>query len=137
MSSFRVGSNVTVQLFEDRIDMVVNQTAQKAVNRASITAMSRAKAMAPTDSGKLRNSITRTLPAMVSRRTWSAIVHSTLDYALYQEKGTRAHGPVRAKFLRFKPKGSRKYVYAKWVRGVPAQNYLKRAVESLRVSDFT
>lgn len=56
--------------------------------------------------------------------------------AIYQEKGTRAHGPVTAKVLRFKPKGSSTFVFAQRVRGVTAANYMLRAKRALSVRDF-
>lgn len=136
MGTFTVGDHVNVIIYQDRVDRVIGAASSQAVNRGSITVMSRAKAFAPVDTGRLRNSITRTQPAMVSGGLWTSVVYTDLEYGMYQEYGTRAHGPVRAKALRFKPKGSSKYVFAKWVRGVPAKRYMQRAFDSLRESDF-
>lgn len=133
---YSISNRVNLELYPDAVQRVVGGASQKAVNRASITAMSRAKAFAPVDTSRLRNSITRTQPQQISNGFWASIVYTELDYALYQEEGTRAHGPVRAKALRFKPKGSSKYVFAQWVRGVPAKRYMQRAIESLRATDF-
>ena len=57
-------------------------------------------------------------------------------YTKYQEFGTRAHGPVKAKALRFRPKGSGSFVYAKWVRGVTGAHFVQRALDDLTVADF-
>lgn len=64
-------------------------------------------------------------------------VGSPVDYVKYQEFGTRAHGPVKAKFLRFKPKGSSTFVFAKWVRGVTPARFMRKAIDQLRPDDFS
>lgn len=64
-------------------------------------------------------------------------VSNRTPQATYQELGTRAHGPVRAKALRFKPKGSSVFVFAKWVRGVTPGNFMKTAIENTVITDFT
>lgn len=64
------------------------------------------------------------------------LVKNDLPYTRYQEFGTRGHGPVRAKFLRFKPKGSSKFVYTKWVRGVTPARFMRDALEALRPEDY-
>lgn len=64
-------------------------------------------------------------------------VGSPVKQAVFNEFGTRAHGPVRAKVLRFKPKGSSAYVFAKWVRGISAVRFMRNALKSLTVYDFT
>lgn len=63
-------------------------------------------------------------------------VGTPVPYVKYQEFGTRAHGPVRAKMLRFRPKGSAEYVFAKWVRGVQPARFMRKALAALRPSDF-
>jgi hypothetical protein len=87
------------------------------------------------DTGLLRQSI-------VGRRIRAGVtgvwyeVGSDLDYAIYQHEGTRDHGPVRARLLRFKPKGSGVFVFAKRVRGVRPSKFLTRALERLNIGDF-
>jgi hypothetical protein len=58
-------------------------------------------------------------------------------YPIVQEKGSKAHGPVKAKFLVFKPKGSSSFVFAKKVRGVRPGHFMRDAVRASKVSDFT
>ena len=64
-------------------------------------------------------------------------ISSSAAHTIFQEKGTRAHGPVRAQRLRFKPKGSDRFVYARWVRGVVAGRFMERAFDATTASDFT
>lgn len=63
-------------------------------------------------------------------------VGSPLFYAIYQEKGIGPVVPVKAKVLRFQPKGSSTYVFASRTKGFPGAYYLTRAIRSLTVADF-
>lgn len=63
-------------------------------------------------------------------------IFSTAAHTVYQERGTRGHGPVRAQRLVFRPKGSGKVVYAKYVRGVVPGMFMRDAVNATRVEDF-
>jgi hypothetical protein len=87
------------------------------------------------DSGALRQSI-------VGRRIRNGRigtfyeVGSDLPYAWFQHEGTKAHGPVRARRLRFKPKGGGAFVFARWVRGVTPSKFLTKALERLSIGDF-
>ena len=57
-------------------------------------------------------------------------------YAKYQEFGTRAHGPKRAKRLVFQIRGKGPVIFAKWVRGVTAAHFMRDAVQAVRASDY-
>lgn len=64
------------------------------------------------------------------------IVAATAPYSHFQEYGTRAHGPRRAKFLRFRVRGKGPYIFTKWVRGVTPLYFMRDAYKSLTVKDF-
>lgn len=64
-------------------------------------------------------------------------VGSDVKHVGFQEFGTRAHGPVRARVLAFRPFGSPRTIFAKWVRGVRPARFMRRALDSLRPTDFT
>ena len=74
------------------------------------------------DTGRLRASITTQL---VTIRGWPAVrVGTNVSYAVYVHEGTGIYGPrgvpirpVRARMLRFVPRGQTKPVYARQVRG--------------------
>lgn len=87
------------------------------------------------NTGALLASIT-TQPKVSSGVRQSVLIGTPLEYAKYPEYGTRAHGPVRAKALRFKPKGSSVFVFAKWVRGVRPYRYAQKTLDQVRPSDF-
>lgn len=64
-------------------------------------------------------------------------VGSDLHYALYQEEGVP--GPItpkRAKVLRFKPRGSSVYVFARETKGFAGIHMFRRALDAVKVADF-
>lgn len=92
-----------------------------------------ARRYAPVDTGRLRASITTELVTYAG--SLAAIVGTNVNYAMYQHEGTGIYGPhgtpivpVRARFLRFKPKGSSTFVFARSVRGTPPTFFLRRAL---------
>ena len=67
--------------------------------------------------------------------TWR--IGSDLEYAGYQHDGVQ--GPIypkRASVLRFKPKGSSTFVFAKSVSGFEGIFFATRALEQVRPEDF-
>lgn len=114
------------------ITWAVNQAARVTAKRAkqNITQLGRI------DTGAMRDSI-KAEPQRGRTMNPSARVISPAPYSAFQEYGTRAHGPVRAKFLRFKPKGSSTFVFAKWVRGVTPGRFMQKALRALTTKDFT
>jgi hypothetical protein len=89
------------------------------------------------DSGRLRSSVTT---VMVERNGDLAVLIGTnVRYARYVHDGTGIYGPrrqmirpKRAKLLRFKPKGSSRYVFAKQVRGMVPNMFLVSALSAAR-----
>lgn len=63
-------------------------------------------------------------------------VYSDLHYTIYQEKGIGPVTPVRAKALRFKPKGSGQFVFAQRTKGFPGGHFFRNAMRSLSLQDF-
>jgi phage gpG-like protein len=87
------------------------------------------KRRCPVDTGRLRSSITHSLghgPAGLV-----AVVGTNVRYAGWVNRGTGIYGPhhtpivpVHASMLRFKPRGSSNYVYARSVRGMPGRHFM-------------
>lgn len=132
-------TRVEITIDQGAIQRVAGQVSQRAAYRAASVTRDRARAnftrKGRTGTGKLNRSIA-VRDRGITRHGRTYAVGSNLHYAKYQEYGTRAHGPVRAKFLRFKPKGSSTFVFAKWVRGIKPAHALRDAYRALRVSDF-
>jgi hypothetical protein len=92
-----------------------------------------AKKYAPVNTGRLRASISAKLVKFGGNL--AVLVGTNVSYAGYQHEGTGIYGPrgtpivpVKSKYLRFKPKGSTQFVYAKEVRGSMPTFFLKRAL---------
>lgn len=67
---------------------------------------------------------------------FSAWVGPNVPYARWQNDGTGPIYPRRAKFLRFKPKGSNTFVFAKRTKGVPAARFMEKAARRISTKDF-
>jgi hypothetical protein len=92
-----------------------------------------ARRFCPVNTGRLRASITTELVQYAGNI--AVLVGTNVNYAMYQHEGTGIYGPhgtpivpVRAKFLRFRPRGSSDFVFARQVRGTPPTFFLRRAL---------
>lgn len=92
-----------------------------------------ARRFCPVNTGRLRSSITTELVQYSGNI--AVLVGTKVNYAMYQHEGTGIYGPhgtpivpVRARALRFRPKGSTQFVYARMVRGTPPTFFLRRAL---------
>ena len=89
------------------------------------------------DTGRLRASITT---QMIFRNGAPAVLVGTnVFYARWVHNGTGVYGPAhrlirpkRAKRLRFKPRGSGRYVYARAVRGMAPNRFMTNALPAAR-----
>lgn len=131
--------NINVAIDTAAVNALTGRTSTSAVNQAARIVAKRVRDNIVSanliDTGFMRDNIDIEYQQGPARNP-IARVHVRAPHAIYQEYGTRAHGPVRAQYLRFKPKGKSFYVFAKWVRGVPAQRFMQRAVDSLTAQDF-
>lgn len=126
-------------LYPAVINTMMREYADASAYRGALAVQRRAQqnvtAAGRVHTGGMRNSIrARRVRADGDGALWE--VGSNRKHTIFQEKGTRAHGPVTAKFLVFTPKGSGTVVFAKWVRGVKAAHFLRDAINSATVSDF-
>lgn len=91
------------------------------------------------DTGRARNSIAYEI--QVRGPIITATVGSDVEYFKYLHDGTANNGtgfiyPRRATYLRFKPRGSSGYVYAKRVRGIKGTPVIADAIAQLTEADF-
>lgn len=130
--------DVRLRLDLGKLEAKVAPMCDAAVKRAAIKATQSARdqiaAEGLIDTGQLMNSM-----------RWQSVagglfpkyaVGSPLDHAKFLEFGTRAHGPVTAKALRFKPKGSNKFIFVTWVRGVRPYRFMQHTLDHIRPTDF-
>lgn len=134
-------TTVEYRIDEGRVISVVGPQADAAAYRAAQAARGRAisniRRLGRVDTGEM-------IAGMQVRRAIGASmplfprydVSSTAKHTVFQELGTRAHGPRNASRMVFRPKGSSKVVYAKWVRGVTPGYFMRDAARDTRASDF-
>lgn len=89
------------------------------------------------DTGRLRASIATVV--VHRNNTPAVLVGTNVNYARYVHNGTGLYGPRhapirprRAKFLRFKPRGSKRWVYARQVKGMRPNPFLTNALPAAR-----
>ncbi len=89
------------------------------------------------DTGRLRASINTQLVIRNGRPV--AVVGTNVFYARFVHDGTGIYGPrhrmirpTRRRFLRFRPAGSRRFVYARQVRGMVPNRFLANALRAAR-----
>lgn len=124
-----------IDLDPDKLGRMIDDERERAVERASEITEQRVKdniiSSGRVDTGKMHDTI-HTAPT--SR--FSANVLSQLHYTIYQEKGIGPVTPVKAKALRFKPKGSGSFVFAMRTKGFEGAFFFKRAFDSILLQDF-
>jgi hypothetical protein len=112
----------------------IDQAVRRAAGKVRDDAKREITSQGRVDTGKMRQS-GRTQKVHRTSGAWYEVEFPG-DVAWFQHEGTRDHGPVRARLLRFKPKGSGVYVFARRVRGVTPSKFLTRALSRLSASDF-
>ena len=111
----------------------------RAVRRAATTTARRARENV-VRAGRVRTGKMRdTIKAGKAVRHGSRVriqVNSGVPYSVYQEYGIGPVVPIRAKALRFVPKGGGGVVFAKRTRGFPGAFFMRDALRALNVQDF-
>lgn len=115
---------------------IVGRGVARAAGKTRDRAKQRITKAGRVDSGAMRQSVRAEEHSFSQTRcTWR--VGSGLFYFIYQEKGV--DGPVyprRAKVLRFQPKGSSGFVFARKTKGFPGGHFLTGALRDLTRADF-
>lgn len=136
-----VKTKVTLKLSTARMNVVIGGQAKAAVDRAATAAQRRAqnnvRAAGRIDTGELVNGIVKEPSQVRSDPMHPAMrVVSRAKHSLYNELGTRDHGARNGGVMRFKPKGSGTFVFARRVRGIRGIHFMRNAVQQTRVNDF-
>lgn len=119
------------------IGEIVDEATYRAAQRVRGRAMSNIRSLGRVDTGEMIRGL-QVRKTGASQPLWPQYtVESTARHTGWQEDGTRAHGPVRADFLVFQIRGAGPVIFAKWVRGVPPGHFMRRAMDSATVADFT
>lgn len=108
--------------------------AYRAAQAMRGRAMANIRRLGRIDTGRMINGL-QVRKRATGELTPSYEVASTARYTVFQEAGTRDHGPVRATHLVFVPKGGNAVVFAKRVRGVTAGHFMADALRDAKASD--
>lgn len=133
MTRFRV--KVDVDLYRPVMNAYLAERSDLSARSAAEAVRDRARDLAPKETGRGARSIVYRKDRSSGEGT-RYTVGSPLDYMAYQERGT---GPILARpgsVLVFKPKGSSVFIFRPRTRGVPAQHFMQKALNSLTIADF-
>ena len=114
---------------------VSNAASQRAAYRVRDRAKANLTSASRVNTGKLRDSIkaTRTMQTPTVS-TWS--VGTDLFYAGWQEYGRGPVRPIRAKVLRFRPKGSSTFIFRPYAGPAAGAYYQRDAYTATTIQDF-
>lgn len=73
-------------------------------------------------------------PPGTQSATWRVIPEA--DHFRFQDQGTNGVPARPGRVLRFKPKGSGVFVFAKSTKGISAANFLRKTAARMRPNDF-
>lgn len=130
--SVKIDRQAVIRLVGPMTDQATYKVAQATRGRA----LKNIRAAGRVDTGRMQAGL-QVRSAGKSGLRAAYTVSSSAPYTIFQEFGTRAHGPVRAPFMVFTPKGSGKVVFARWVRGVSPAYFMTRAFNDANIADAT
>jgi HK97 gp10 family phage protein len=128
----------------EQAPQIIAEVKEKMIDRMVTIVRDRAVREAPIDTGNLRHNLIQNSKVKTFSGDFVGVVGTNLvangfPYPVVQEFGSGVYGkngapiiPKRKRFLIFKPKGSKKYVFAKQVKGVKPKYFLKKGAEELK-----
>lgn len=132
----RVRLKLNKQSINMQVGNMATQSARKAAERTKLRVQANIARKGRINTGKMHDGIrVRKLNSSRPMKPRFSVA-SHQPYTKYQESGVKPFGPKRAQYLRFKPKHSSTYVFAKWVRGFPPGHFFRDALRSLSLKDF-
>lgn len=127
----RIDKRQVELLLSDVTDASAGRAARRVQQRVTrnITASGRVR------TGAMRDSIrSRRVSHTPAQTTYD--VYSDLPYTMFQEEGIRPVYPVRAKVLRFKPKGSNTFIFRPRTKGFKGAHFFRQARAAVTLDDF-
>jgi HK97 gp10 family phage protein len=115
---------------------IADEAAARAAEATRRKAQANIKAAGRVHTGAMGGNMTVHKVSSSNNEARYKVTPGGTGYAKYQEFGTRAHGPVRAKRLVFQIRGKGPVIFAKWVRGVTAAHFMRDAVQAVKASDY-
>lgn len=134
-----MAGRVKVTIHRGKVIQVVGPIAERAAYKAAQKArgyvISEIRAAGRVKTGAMiRGMQVRRVASVGLTRRFE--VSGSAKHTIWQNDGTRAHGPRSKKYMRFIPKGGSQYVFAKWVRGVQGAHFMEKGLARVRAADF-
>lgn len=140
VATARIDRQAVTRLVQGRGSPVYD-AVQRGTNRARDRAKIEVTAAGRVDTGYLRNQIQSDVRVTGSRVIGKVTSHA--PYSRFVHGGTGIYGPRgrpivprRARYLRFKPKGSATFVFTKSVKGMRPTPFMQRALDKVSIRDF-
>ena len=118
------------------IGPIMNDAAYRGAQSVRSKAVANINSLGRVNTGLMKNSIRVRKSVTRVPQAVAYTIASLAPYAKYQEFGTRAHGPRRARFMVFRIRGKGPLIHAKWVRGVTPGRFMQRALDATSIRDF-
>jgi hypothetical protein len=118
------------------IGPIMNDATYRAAQKVRSRTIANINSLGRVNTGLMKNSIQARKSETRVPDSVAYTVASRAPYVRYQEFGTRAHGPRRAKHLVFRIRGKGPLIFAKWVRGVTPGRFFQRAIDATSIRDF-
>jgi len=135
--------NIKYSKMQAQVSGYARHAARRAAQRVALRARASVLGQGRIDTHEMIRGF-KVLDVTVSPKRPSFRVYNTAKHFKYQERGTPRSNPgvdriypKKSAALRFKPKGSSVFVFAKSVRGVKPGHFLKRAAAATLLKDFT
>jgi len=123
-------ADIPIDFNEEALMGMIKAEAEAALTESLKVVENECKNTCPIDQGQLRDSV------HIEGPVWLAPLYAEgrvvagskdIPQAFFQEFGTSAHGPVKARAMHFFWKGEE--IFAKWVRGCTPLRWMSRAVD--------
>lgn len=138
--------SVRVDVHQAQMEAGMRAGGLRFMNRYAERVTTRARVLAPVDTGRLRQSIGWRL--QLGRHRVTGVIEARASYAVYVHEGTGIYGPSGSpirpksgKFLVFparrgSSRGGRRLIFAREVKGQRANPFLVRALRAALPADF-
>lgn len=134
------GTYVRLELDQRAINDLLFDVTEMSARRAAGICRDRVRANFDAKGRRRTGALSRSIRARLEKRDSASRVRysvgSSLTYAQYQEFGIGPVEPVKAKVLRFKPKGSATFIFRPRTRGFEGAHAFRDALNSITVKDF-
>ncbi len=132
-------TSVRVRIDRRQVETLLADVTEASAGRAARRVQERVTrnivASGRVRTGRMRDSVrSRRVSHTNAQTTYE--VYSDVPYTIFQEDGIGPVYPVRAKVLRFRPKGSNVFIFRPRTKGFKGAHFFRQARASVTLDDF-